>query len=187
MTQAVSIGDDGRPPGSDDGPLLATLKMWFTEIRDEGRRALEAHRLELLQALYQATPNGVPVRASGVVPSGGSLTLDLGGPQLGRRWLVRLLRATAATSVGDTLTGRADFYVGQPPGPGARPNVDTWVWGFATCPGVQPFTSETIPVTPSDHLYCVVSGSTSGQLALAGATILDYDATAAAGPAAQVI
>lgn len=187
MKPAVSIGDDGRPPGDDDGPLLAALKTFFGEMREETRRSLEAHKLEMMQARYLATPTSTSTRASGAVPAGGSLVLDLDGPQLGRRWLIRLLRVSAATSVGDTLTGRADFYVGRPPGTGQRPNVDTWQWGFATLPGIQSFTSETIPITPSDHLYCVISGGTAGQLALAGATIIDYEANASAGPAVQVV
>lgn len=188
MNQPVSIGDDGRGPGApDDGPLLAALKGWFAEQATAYRTALEDHRLAVRQALYTATPNAVPLQAGGTVPAGGTLVLDLGAPQIGRRWIVRKLAVSNGVSVASTLTGRADWYVGQPPGVGQVPNPASWQWAMAALPAVQPFSSESIPVLPSDHLYAVITTGTSGQIAVASATILDYSADSAAGPAVQVI
>ncbi len=183
MSQAVSIGDDGRPPGDDDGPLLAALKRWGASMHEQYRATLEAVILRDRQARYAATPNAVPLQAAGVVPASGTLVLDLGAPQLGRRWLVRRLAVAGVPTVGTALAGRADWYVGQP----SSPSPQGWEWGMATLHSVQPFTSESIPVIPADHLFVVITTGTSGQGAIASATVVDYATEPNSGAAVQVI
>lgn len=176
ITKPVSVGDDGRnaDPASADGPLLTALKGYFDKVQARYEAALKAHRTELRQMLMLSTPNVVPVVASGVYPASGSLHLDLGGPQIGRKWHVRLLKVANGHSVGDTLTGTAQWYVGQPPTVLGRSSPVNWVWSFATLPGIQNFTSDSIAITPQDHLYCTISSGSSGQLAMAAALVLDY-------------
>lgn len=184
MNQAVSIGDDGNPPGADDGPLLAALKEWWAAAWRQAADEVEARRLQALQALYLASPQAVPVQNSGTVPASGVLVIDLGAPQIGRRWIVRRLAMASAQGATGTLAGRADWYVGTP---AATPNPAAWQWTMAALPSVQLVTSEAIPITPGDHLFAVITTGTATQVAVASATILDYPADASAGPALQVI
>lgn len=183
MNQPVAIGGDGREPGDEDGPLLAALKKWGAGMHAQYRATLDQMILLARQERYLAAPNGVPLQAAGIVPASGTLVLDLGAPQLGRRWLVRRLAVAGVPTVGTTLTGRADWYVGQP----SSPVPGSWQWAMATLPSVQPFSSESIPVIPSDHLFVVITSGTSGQGAVASATVLDYATEPSAGPAVQVI
>ena len=189
MNRAVSIGDDGRDPAADpeDGPLLTAIKDFFARTQQETRAIMEQHALELRQARYLATPTATPVQASGTYPASGLLRMDLGGPQKGRRWLVRMLRVSEAASVTGTLTGRADFFTGQPANYTGADSPANWVWTMGTLPAVDKFTSESITVTPTDHLYCVISSGTPGQHAFVGALVLDYPANPAAGAAVSVI
>lgn len=188
MTHAVAIGDDGRGPGTpEDGPLLAAIKGWWAQMHADYTRALEDQRTALRQALYLATPTAVPIQNSGTYPASGSLRIDLGGPQKGRRWLVRMLRVSEAASVTGTLTGRADFFTGQPATYTGADSPAGWVWTMGTLPAVEKFTSETIEVTPTDHLYCVISSGSSGQHALVGGLVLDYPASQAAGGGVPVV
>lgn len=305
MNHAVSIGDDGRPPGSDDGPLLAALKTWFGEMRQQWRHEAEASALALKQALYAELPSAVPVLQSGTFPASGTLLLDLGGPQIGRKWLVRLLKVspavdvsvsgTAASSslaaygtaaapgagatvaafgaappaglysftvinhlygtlaagdnnnlqlvnvpggpirlVADAGTGtaistatyqfvlngsqvpavqavgaatagstysaemiatlvssstagtvlQANWFTSQAT-PNALPSSAAWVWGQASVPAIDRFTSETILINPRDHLLCNISNGTPGSAYLAGAVILDYPQDSGILPARQ--
>lgn len=184
MTDAVSIGDDGNPPGDDDGPLLAALKTWFAGIHHEALAAMEERRLQALQALYLASPQAVPVQNSGSVPASGTLVIDLGAPQIGRRWVVRRLAVASAAGATGTLAGRADWYVGSA---ASVANPAAWQATMPALPAVQLVSSEAIPITPGDHLFCVISTGTANQVPVASATILDYPADASAGPALQVI
>lgn len=183
MSQPVSIGDDGRPPGADDGPLLAALKKWGASMHEQYRATLEQMILRDRQQRYAATPNVVPLQAAGVVPASGTLVLDLGAPQLGRRWLVRRLAVAGVPTVGTALAGRADWYVGQP----GSPSPQAWQWGMATLPAVQPFSSESIALIPSDHLFVIITTGTSGQGAVASASVVDYATEPNSGPAVQVV
>jgi hypothetical protein len=187
VNQAVSIGDDGRPPGSDDGPLLAALKGWAADMHAQYRATLEALILRDRQQRYLETPNAVPLQAGGVVPASGVLVLDLGAPQLGRRWLVRRLAVANGLAVRTVLAGIADWYVGQPPAGNGISNPAGWQWTFPTLPNVSTFSSESIVAIPSDHLYAVITTGTAGQLAVASATVLDYAADPSSGPAVQVV
>jgi len=102
MTQPVSIGDDGRNanPPEGEGPALTWLKTWAEGLAASVRANAEAAVLQAEQARWLATPNPVPLTASGVVPASGTLYLDLGAPQLGRRWLTRLITAASAGASG---------------------------------------------------------------------------------------
>jgi hypothetical protein len=106
------------------------------------------------------------------VPASGFVVIDFGVPAMGRRWTVKsLAMAPAAGIVSGTLAGSANWYVGNPatfgPGEWCAPTM-------TTLPAFQTFGADQLVVTPSNHLFVVLTGGTAGQSALARASILEY-------------
>lgn len=151
-----------------------------------GQVAAQMERMNQLQARLQATPTTVDMAASGVVPPTGPLVLNLQGPEVGRKWLVRALRVTDAGNVTTAVVGAAAFYGGQPIPPQA--GLASWVpspptqliWPFLTLPNAITLSGGAVQVTSTNNLICVVTGGTVGQGILAMATIEDIDLTALA-------
>lgn len=182
----VSVGDDGLLVRPEHSWLYTMLAKHITSTQQAAEQALADNRNALRQALVAATPNCQPVQASGKAPSSGNLYLDLGGPQLGRKWLVRLLKCSDAVAVGNSATGKANWYIGQVPTVSGVSGPANWIWAFSSLPGIQNFTSESLAITPGDHLYCEITTPTSAQVYLAGGLILDYPAVQDAGPGVPV-
>lgn len=162
MSQPVSIGDDGSPPGDGDGPLLAALKTWFLEIRDQGRRDQEHARLRLRQARALAQPSYAPQKTNGTIDANGNLVLDISGPMLGRRWAVRMVTFSDAGSFWSSMGGAtAALCTGQRNGNTVPP--DSVRWPFATGPNCATFGSDQLWVIPADNVLLAISGGTPGQ------------------------
>lgn len=144
---------------------------------------LSARLGDIGQGVRQLVTDGrqaraVPVQSAlvkgGDVPASGTLTIDLGAPAMGMRWTVKSLAVAPASGVvGGTLGGTANWYVGNPasygPGEWAAPTM-------TSLPAFQTMGADQLVVTPTNHLFVVVSGATGGQSALARAYILEYPA-----------
>lgn len=170
----VAIGDDGRPPGHEDGPLIGALKHWFAVMRDEARRDREANRAMLRQALAARQPAYAPVKANGTIDANGRLVLDLGGPQQGRRWAVRMVTFSDAGSFWATMgTANVAVAIGQKTGNIITP--DSVRWPFTVTPNSASFGSDEVWVTPSDNVLLAVTSGTVGQNVQCTAWIQDFD------------
>jgi hypothetical protein len=119
----------------------------------------------------RAVPVQAVQRKGGDVPASGTVTIDFGSPAMGRRWTVKSLAVAPAGGIGGTLAGSAAWYVGQP---GAFGAGEWCAPVMATLPAFTFVGADQVWVTPNDHLFCVITGGTSGQSALARAGILEY-------------
>lgn len=174
MTNPVAIGDDGRSvQPSEDGPLLRALREHFDKMRVDYRNALEENRLRVRQAVAMAQPAYAPQFASGAVDSSGNLVLDLGGPQLGRRWVVRMATFSDAVSFWNTMgSAQATLCVGRRTGNTVYPSMVRWP--FNTAPNAATFGSDQMWITPQDHVLLSVTGGTSAQNIQATIWIQDF-------------
>ncbi|AGS73951.1 hypothetical protein [Streptomyces collinus] len=164
MTQNGEI--QTTPGPAPDGP-----KAWFE---------LSARLGDIGQGVKQLVTDGrqaraLPIQAvltkGGDVPASGTVLLDFGAPAMGRRWTVKTLAVAPAAGLSGTLAGSANWYVGNPatygPGEWAAPSM-------TTLPAFQGLGADQLWVTPTNRLFCVITGGTAGQSALARATILEY-------------
>lgn len=161
MNQPVAVGDDGRAPGDGDGPLLAALRGWAAELRAEMRAERENLRLRARQAAMLAQPAYAPLKQNGTIDANGNLVLDLGGPQLGRRWAVRMIAYSDAGSYWSTMSASAALCLGQKTGSTVPP--DAVRWPFSSSPNAASFGADQIWVNPSDHVLLSITGGTAGQ------------------------
>lgn len=174
MNQPVAIGDDGRPPGDDDGPLLAALKTWFAELRDQHERNMTHLRTELRQARAAAQPVYAPLTGSGLIDASGNLVIDIGGPQQGRRWSVGTVAFSDAGSYWASMGAAvAALCVGNKTGNTVPPNAVRWP--FAAGPNAANFSSGQITVIPADNVLLSVTGGTPGQNIQVTLWVQDYD------------
>lgn len=157
-------------PDTDDPPasLWAHLDLTLTGIHDQ--LAAQARRA---QDAASSAPIYAPRARSGVVAADGSLLLTLGGPAMGRRWVIRNVSVCDAGAVRTATTGTADIYVGNSVALGPS----EWRWPFAALPAAEKFSDDEILVIPHDQLIIHVQGATAGQAILARANVLDYPVT----------
>jgi hypothetical protein len=126
----------------------------------------------------RAMPIMATLVRGGDIPASGFVLIDLGLPAMGRRWSIKNLAvAPAAGITSGTLGGSANWYVGNPaafgPGEWAAPTM-------TSLPAFQTMGTDQMTVTPTNHLFVVITGATQGQSALARASILEYPAYAGA-------
>jgi hypothetical protein len=163
--QPVSVGDDGRMPGADpaDGPVLAALRESFTQWRIGMSTELAKHRNRQRQQLLAAQPAYAPLSASGAIGSNGTLLLDLGGPQKGRRWVVRMVTVSDSGSFWNTMTNaQATVCTGHFYGNNVVMPQQVR-WPFATLPNSATFGSDQMWVVPADHVLLSITGGTNLQ------------------------
>lgn len=119
----------------------------------------------------RALPVQVALSKGGDVPAGGTLLIDVGVPAMGRRWTVKSLAVSPAAGPGGALAGSANWYVGNPgafgPGEWCAPTQ-------TTLPAFTLLGSDQVWVTPTNHLFCVITGGTPGQSALVRTAVLEY-------------
>ena len=145
---------DALPPGIES--LLGRLDRVATAVE---------HNNRLLTRSYSPY---VPVRTSGVVPSGGgNLALDLGSPDRQFHWDVRIA-IVCGVNWGIAVAGTAELYVFD--GPinqiAASDNIrdpDYLVDEAASLPAVSGYILGQVQVHAGQHLGFVVVGGTAGQ------------------------
>lgn len=145
----------------------------LTKDRDE-RRSRRKRAVQPVANWVYGAPVG---QAQPSMPAAGALVLDLGGPQMGREWEVTRLAVSDAGNVRTALAGTADWYIGKAISPsGIAGNVPVpptaWMWVFPNLPNLVE--TEQV-ITPSDRLYCVITGAAASQNVLAKAAIRDYN------------
>lgn len=119
----------------------------------------------------RALPVQTALRKGGDVPASGTVVLDFGAPAMGRRWTVKSLAVAPAAGLSGTLAGSANWYVGNPAAYGSG---EWCAPTMTTLPAMTLLGSDQVWVTPTDHLFCVITGGTAGQSALGRAAILEY-------------
>lgn len=178
--QAVAVGDDGKyeNPSPDDGPLLAGIRKYFDGLHDRYQASLDEFRLKGRQQAQAAQAAYAPQFATGTIPSSGNLILDFGGPQQGRRWVVRMVTYSDAGSFWNSTSG-AKFTVctGLSMGTGiVAPQMVRWA--SAAGPNCTSFSADQMWIIPNDHVLLSVTGGTSGQNISATLWIQDFDVLA---------
>lgn len=166
--------------------LLARIDCLVDQITGERDDRRASKRAQVQAATIW--PAGKPVgQDQPAIPASGILVLDLGGPNVGRKWEIRGLAVSDAGNAITAVNGVANWYVGKataPTIPAANwvPLAPTaWRWVFPVLPNLVSFTSDARTVLPNDHLYCVITGGTATQNILAQAEVKDFS------PADQLI
>ena len=116
------------------------------------------------------------VRADGSVPAAGWLNLDLGGPNPGKLWNLRLANIVP-DPVTTTLVGVALLIVGTVPRGTDIPSpadVQDWTDVF---PNVGPWSRGTIYVEPGNHLGISFLGTPVAAEVIGTANIEEFDAS----------
>jgi hypothetical protein len=165
------------------GPLFELLAKLNVQL---GGVAGELEHIRKERAAIRKRSNApafVPIPGWGVgiagnaptVPASGTLLLDHGGPQLGRRWLPR----------GWVVSDGANFWTsmgsGQAVGVVGRADTTTHVapfqvrWAFSSLPNVATFGSEDITVNYGEHLYTMITTGNNGQNISAAFIVQDFD------------
>jgi hypothetical protein len=175
MTAPVSVGDNGlnvNPPDG-EGPVLTWLKNWADGLAANLRANAEAAVLQAEQSRLLATPTPVPLTAGGVVPASDTLYLDLGAPQLGRRWLTRLIAVASGGASGAGAPAQSASYtangsVTDPGAFGAIAFTGTVPQGTYTVTATV-FLSGTVTAADGSNMELVYGGASPIPLAYPGA------------------
>jgi hypothetical protein len=167
---------DEAPPGFD---LFANFHLAITDLTKEIRKANRSEQRRLA-----SLPNYV---ALSKMSSPGAATTDfqdLGSPQPGRCWIVRLLVAIASPDAANAA--KVTWYVGNiMPGPAAGQLPITMArWQFPSVPGFQNFTSDVFKVFPQEHLIAGLTGIPASSNIALTACVNDQPIWAQAGPVA---
>lgn len=154
-----------------DAGLDVTLQTVATGIK-----ALAQETAKLARTITTATPTPRSVFANAVMPAGGMVVLDLGGPNPGTRWNVKRFGIIRGDDATQTLGGVANLYVGKstivtltPPLIAAP--TEGWKWFFATLPNVIAYSDNVITVQAGNNLFAVVTAGTVGQSVTANAEV----------------
>ena len=112
---------------------------------------------------------------------GVSGTVDLGGPERGRRWIVKRLNAVDAVGPGTATAGAfIDFYVSAT-APTTNNDAFGWSWRLSGVPVQDRFSDDQIVVREREHLWAVLSTGTTAHNYVISAFIQDHDVAGKAG------
>lgn len=176
FNKPVSVGDNGE---NLDGPILAMFKDYIEDVKENHRKTLAEHRYHMRQMIAKSHPVYAPQFASGAIDSSGNLVLDMGGPQQGRRWVVRMVTISDSQSFWNTMgAAKVTLCVGQKTGNTVLPNQVRWP--FSSAPNSATFSADQMWIVPSDNVLLSVTGGTSAQSVQAVIWIQDFDEMAGA-------
>ena len=174
--QAVAVGDDGRSPVEDPnaGPVLTAFREFTERFRQDYRRDLEQYRLKVRQHALAMQPAYAPVTSSGIIGTDGNLVINLGGPQIGRRWVVRMITISDAGAFWNTMSSaQAVIATGSSTaGDTVLPNMVRWP--FSSLPNSANFGSDQMWINPRDKLLVAITGGTSTQNVQVTAWLQDF-------------
>lgn len=143
-------------------PTMTTGLNIFANIGiDLGKKidALAASNDRLWRRLQANTPVNYSAYASGVYPSTGTLTLNLGSPDQGTYWEIHGI-SVGGTDWTVTAAGSAGVYVSGVPGAGGLNNTRDHT---STLPSQAFYGTRVFVVQEVEYLYLVISGGTAGQ------------------------
>ena len=124
-----------------------TTELRKMNDREQSRLGSQPRQLPLYKQSTNATATDV---------------LDLGGPQGGRQWEIRLLGVIASGPAGFVAmaTTIVTFWIGQPilgNAAGVLP-MGMARWQFASVPNFENFSGDQIKVLPNEHLMASLTG-----------------------------
>jgi len=172
VTQSPLAAAEGGPDAPASGGL--DLSFFIGMSASLGRLADGLER-DLDRRASMTPPGNEQLFASGVVPSSGVLSLDLGSVPQGHVWQVRRL-IVGGVAVTTSAAGSAyAFARGAPPADLALTDcVDI----FLTLPQGNTYGTHQLFLLPGEHLFVVFSGASSGQQYAASARVEDWTETA---------
>lgn len=132
----------------------------------------EMHELLRLERRYQEDgPVEVVLRGSPAIGgTGANVSVDLGGPAVGRKWELRHLSVGGA-NWSSVVAGTAELYIAASD-PLAGRNLADLVDQAVTLPDLAFYQADQVMVRNPDHLYVViVSPTSSAQYAVGGGAI----------------
>lgn len=166
MTQPVAVGNDGRSeadaPG--DGPLLIALKEYFTAARNDYLAEMRDRRLKMRQASALAQPVYAQVSHAVTVPASGNAIVQLGGPQIGRRWVVRMVTISDGAAFWNSMgSAQAVIATGNVGGVISVLPPNMVRWPVNSLPNSTTFGADQMWIVPSEKVFVALTGGTSGQ------------------------
>jgi hypothetical protein len=142
--------------------FAAELRAGFDRMRaDEERRRLEECAL---------IPFDFPIRGGGIGPASGSLVFELGGPPLGRSWVVR--RLVVALTDPTTPDSASAFLFASSTGDADQLTTATCFDFASALPAVWRYSSRQVVVAAGQHIWCKIVSPTSGANYSASGTVL---------------
>lgn len=175
--------------------FLADLQATLGGLRDQMQQDRDWRERNRRAAKFAEMPIDRPLVGSGAYPSTGIMAFDLGGPDMGRRWLLRRI-AVGGTTPTTTTAGRADVFVSAVPpidpvtggtggsgvltGTALRAGcLADWRDQATSLPQVSGYTSRTIVVGPNESLWVVISSGTASQQYVCNAGVMETMESAA--------
>ena len=135
-------------------------------------------------ALAASAPSYVPFTGVGTISAGGLALIDMSGPPMGMRWMVRVASVWPAAGVGVSMGAAvAQLGTGQP-WLMAPQNVR---WAFASLGNVANFGSDEFPVVYGEHVLAGIQAGTPGQIVIATVLVQLFDPFSSAALAAEQI
>ena len=132
--------------------LGAQLKAAFDGLRDDDRR----ERQEEIDRI----PLDHTIRGSGLAPSSGDLIFAIGGPPLGRAWVLRRL-AVGGSDPTATAAGSAYFYASSA-GDSDQLITATWFDFASSLPQVGWYTSRQVVIQSGQQIWVKIASPTAG-------------------------
>lgn len=163
--------DAGADAHLEVGPLLLKAVVDLKGSIDK-LAAQQAKLASLEEAYHRLGPVDVPISASGVAPTSGSLWLDLGGPAAYRAWTLRRLVVGGLTWA-TTAAGTANFYMAS-----SRPDSASLAYMIDQAypmPNAASYTSRVVVLHAPFRLYCEITSPTAGQTYVASGAVEDYE------------
>lgn len=135
----------------------------------------EKQRFERRREQQNRDPISHSPRGSVTIPATGSALTDLGGPESGRRWIVRRVSVCDASGLNVLAPGTSvDLFVTPSVGT-VRP--ENFYWRHTGSPGSDGISSEVIAVIHPNHVIARVEGAdvVIGNQYVVGITVEDMD------------
>lgn len=151
----VDAGADADADADSQSGLLSVFAKLTASVNSLQSTMDKQFRRE--QWLLEHVPVTIPVLVQSLSTAATEI-VDLGGPQPGREWVVRMIGAFTQTLSPNAAL--VTWYVGQrAPVVAAGILPANWIrWQFPSVPGFQNFTSDVIHIKNGEHLVVGLTG-----------------------------
>lgn len=170
MNLNIDADAGGDVEGDSDGAFLNLFGKLTASIDSLSSTINKQMRRE--QWLLEHVPVTIP-QLQQSRSTGATEIVDLGGPQPGREWVVRMIGAFTPDL--STNAALVTWYVGQSsPTFAAGILAANWIrWQFPSVPGFQNFTSDVIHIKNGEHLVVGLTGIVANKPIMLRADIND--------------